>query len=291
MDPQLAFYICLASLGVGLLIFQVSTNLSEGANAYSSKFTKSSEATLAEMLVFMPPTAIMSMKLSCLALGLAAGWVVSLGLKMWWQQLIPMFFIGIPAFYLPDSMIKKAYRKRLKTFHLQMIDGLTIIMNSLKANLSFPDSIRVMSEEAEEPLASEFALVLQEVNLGLPMERALDNLSKRMPIDDLALFVASINTIYSMGSGLRVVCQNAIQLISQRFRVEMRIEAITSEGRMQALVLAMAPYLLMFVLYFIDPSLTETLFNTGKGMIILGIVIILDLLGFLFIRNITNIEV
>lgn len=290
MDPILIA--CLVGLGIAisLLGFSLTLSLEAGANEYSKKFTAKSAATLDEMMIFMPPGAILTFKITAAGAGLALGALLALKIPGG-AKLIPMIPLALGGFMLPDIYIQKAYERRMYMFHQQMVDGLNILSNGLKAGLSLPGAIQIMVDECSDPLAGEFRLVIQEVQLGQSLERALEGLTKRIPLQDLRLFVASVNTIYSMGTGLVEVCDNAVSVIRERFRIERRIQTLTAEGRMQALMLASAPFVLMFVLYFIDPSLVEKLFTTVAGMIILVFVCIFDLVGFLIIRKITNIEV
>ncbi len=290
MDPILIA--CLVGLGIAisLLGFSLTLSLEAGANEYSRKFTAKSAATLDEMMIFMPPGAILTFKITAAGVGLALGALLALKIPGG-AKLIPMIPLALGGFMLPDIYIQKAYERRMYMFHQQMVDGLNILSNGLKAGLSLPGAIQIMVDECPDPLAGEFRLVIQEVQLGQSLERALEGLTKRIPLQDLRLFVASVNTIYSMGTGLVEVCDNAVSVIRERFRIERRIQTLTAEGRMQAVMLASAPFALMFVLYFIDPSLVEKLFTTVAGMIILVFVCIFDLVGFLIIRKITNIEV
>lgn len=287
--PFLFVYLALASLSVGLSGFTVMASLAAGGEAYAQKFTKKSEATLAEMMIFMPTTWLISLKLSASFAAALIGGLLGLGLPGG-AKLIPVFFLAIPAFFVPDILIKRSYKSRLYKFRMQMIDGLQILSNSVKANLSFVDAIKMMTEESQQPLAGEFGLVLQEVTLGLPLERALENLTKRMPVQDLHLFVASINTIYSMGEGIVEVCEKTVIMVQERFRVERRIETLTAEGKTQSMMLTSAPFVLMIALYFIDPNLPAQLFTTVAGFVILIIVIVLDVIGYLVINKIVDIK-
>jgi tight adherence protein B len=283
-------YLAAASLSVGLAGFAATSSLSAGSEAYSKRFAGESEATLGEMFIYMPATFIMTLKLSCSLVGAMLGFLLGLGLPKVEAQIIPVVFLALPCFFIPDIVIRKAYKDRLYKFRMQMIDGLQVLSNSVKANLSFVDAIKLMCDESQQPLSGEFRLVIQEVSLGLALERALENLTKRMPVQDLHLFVASINTIYSMGEGIVEVCEKTVAMVQERFRVERRIETLTAEGKTQSLILTSAPFVLMIALYFIDPNLPAQLFTTVAGFIILVTVIILDAIGYFVINKIVDIK-
>jgi tight adherence protein B len=242
------------------------------------------------MFVFMPSTWILTMKLSCslVAALFAAALFAALPPL---QLLVPALAFAVPAFFVPDILIKRAYRNRIRKFHLQMIDGLTVISNSMKSGLSFQDSMKMMTDELRDPIAGEFRLVLREITIGQSQERALENLTRRIPLEDLTLFVASINAVHRMGKGIPEICERALHVIEERFRIERHVETLTAEGKAQAFVLTSAPFALMLMLYFIDPGLIWILFNTFPGIIILISVIFLDVIGYIIIRRITTIDV
>jgi tight adherence protein B len=289
-NPYLVLFIVMGAAAIGTLIFVITSSLSAGADEYSRRFTKSSEATLDEMFVYMPPSWIMTMKMACAAT--AALFVAALFSALEpMQLLIPVIIFSIPAFFVPDILIKRAYNKRLTKFHLQMVDALTIISNSMKSGLAFPDAMRMMTEELKDPIAGEFKLVLREVSLGQTQERALENLTKRVAIEDLHLFVASINAVHRMGKGIPEICERALQVVQERFRIERHVQTLTAQGKAQAYILTAAPFALMGMLFFIDAELVWILFNTFAGIMIFISVVILDTIGFLIIRRITDIDV
>ncbi len=289
-NAWLVTYLIMASLSVGLCGFTLTSAMAAGSEAYSKRFAGASEATLGEMFIYMPATFIMTLKLACMGFGAAVGFLVGIGLPNMQAQFIPIIFLSVPCFFIPDIIIKRAYASRIYKFRLQMIDGLQILSNSVKANLSFIDAIKLMVNESQDPLAGEFRLVVQEVSLGLSLERALENLTKRIPVQDLHLFVASINTIFSMGEGIIEVCEKTVLMVQERFRVERRIETLTAEGKTQSLILTSAPFALMLILFFIDPNLPAQLFTTTAGFVILVMVIILDAIGYYVINKIVDIK-
>ncbi|MCC7391217.1 type II secretion system F family protein [Candidatus Sumerlaeota bacterium] len=289
-NAWLVTYLIMASLSVGLCGFTLTSAMAAGSEAYSKRFAGASEATLGEMFIYMPATFIMTLKLACMGFGAAVGFLVGIGLPNMQAQFIPIIFLSVPCFFIPDIIIKRAYASRIYKFRLQMIDGLQILSNSVKANLSFIDAIKLMVNESQDPLAGEFRLVVQEVSLGLSLERALENLTKRIPVQDLHLFVASINTIFSMGEGIIEVCEKTVLMVQERFRVERRIETLTAEGKTQSLILTSAPFALMLILFFIDPNLPAQLFTTTAGFVILVMVIVLDAIGYYVINKIVDIK-
>lgn len=289
-DPMLLGFVTMAALALGLLVYVILRSLTAGAEEYGKRFTKDAEATLDEMFVYMPPSWILTLKLSCSATAGLIGAAIFASLPPT-QLLVPILIAAVPAFFAPDIMIKRAYAKRIAKFHTQMVDGLTVLSNSMRSGLSFSDSMKMMTEEVRDPLAGEFKLVMREISLGQSQEKALENLTRRVPLEDLNLFVASINAVSRMGKGIPEICERALHVIQERFRITRRIDTMTSEGRAQAFMLCSAPFALMAILYFIDPSLTGMLFTTFPGAVILIAVIILDVIGYLIIWRIISIDI
>lgn len=291
MSMILLFYIFCGALCVGLATFVVTSSLQAGAEEYTDRFTHKAEVTLSEMFIYMPPGWIFTLKILGAAMGALVGLVATVYLDSLLIKFIVTLVCAIPGFFIPDVIIKRMHKKRLVTFNYQMIDALQIISNSLKSGLSFQNALKLMVQEMPDPISVEFSLVLRETHMGVSMEKALDNLARRVPLQDVWIFVASVNTIYRYGGGISEICERVMQTIRDRYKVSKKVDSLTAEGNMQAVVLGITPFALAVIIHLIDPSLSKILFTTTPGIIILLIVIILDALGYYFIKRISNIEV
>jgi tight adherence protein B len=285
-----------AAIAAASIGWFVSAALAAGASEYTSRyqsretFSRPLSPSMGEKLLFMPAGTFIILKVVCAAIGMIIGACLGTYLQGF-QKLLPILMLGFPGYMMPDMWRSKARAARLKKFNIQMIDGLRSISYSMRSGLPFPDAVLNIAQNMNEPISVEFGLVYNEWRLNLPIEDAMENLWKRMPVDDLRLFVVSFKTVHSKGGRLREICEKNMQLIQQRMQVEEKIDSMTAEGRLQSYMLSLAPLFLMGVLYFIDPTLVLPLFTTFTGIVLLFIALVLDVIGFFAIRFITTVKV
>lgn len=291
MPSVLHFFVFLAACSLGMVAYVIVASLDAGANAYSKRFREAQSATIVDMLGFMPTSWVMTLRLT---FGFATGFPGMLfGLFMNGPSPLVLVYaaaFSIPGMILPDLIVRRARNARTEKIHTQLIDGLRVLSNGLRASLSLTQSLKMVAAETPEPFSAEVKLVLQETDLGVPVEKALENLANRNPINDLALFVASVNTVHQMGGGLSEICDKTVALVSERFKATRKMETLTAEGRTQALVMALMPFVLLIMMYMIEPDLSRYLFTTFIGVGILILVVVLDLVGYYFIWKLTRID-
>jgi tight adherence protein B len=129
------------------------------------------------------------------------------------------------------------------------------------------------------------------VGLGLPLDRALTNLVRRMESDDLDLIVTAINIQHEVGGNLAMILETISSTIRERMRIHREIKSITAQQRLTGYVLAFMPFALAGVLFVINPTYMARLFQPGPMLCIPIGAVLLVVLGFLVIRKIVSIEV
>jgi tight adherence protein B len=189
-------------------------------------------------------------------------------------------------------LLVRYYRKRrIKSFNTQLVDALQAMANAFKAGLTFPQAIEHVSREAMAPLAQEFTLFVREVKLGVQLEEALVNMSKRVGSDDLELVVVSTNIARSLGGNMAEMFETISSTIRERFRLEGKIEGLTSQGKLQGWVVAAMPGLLGLVLNMMRPDLMQPMLNHLFGYILVFLIMVMEAMGILIIRRIVNIDI
>ena len=123
------------------------------------------------------------------------------------------------------------------------------------------------------------------------MDDALDNMSKRIGSDDFELVSTAVITARQTGGELTGTLERLAGLIRERMRINNKLKAMTSMGRLQALMIGCMPFLLLWGMYYVSPGMVSGFFNTPVGYIAMLVVIILDIVGFLVIKKITTIDV
>ncbi len=212
---------------------------------------------------------------------------------------LPRVFIGLPLglvmgsliWFIPKPLINHMVRKRTEKFVYQMVDGLNLMSNGLKSGLSVPQSFGLVTQEMPNPMQQEFGLVLNENKLGVSLEDALTNLSKRMVAEDVEMFVTSVNILKETGGNLSETFDTIVTTIRERIKVQKRISAMTAQGLMQGYFLLAVPPIMLVVFYQSDPEFMMPLFTHWLGWLILTVILLLEVTCFFVIMKIIKIEV
>jgi len=173
----------------------------------------------------------------------------------------------------------------------QMVDGLTIMANGIKAGLSVTQTMERVVENMNNPISQEFGLVLSQIRLGRSVEDALIEFGERIPRADIQMFVTSINILKETGGNLAETFTTIVLTIRERQKIEKKIEAMTAQGMMQGLIVSMIPFVLIGLFFVMDPSFIAPLFNSALGLVIFLIIIGLVIIGGITVRKIVKIEV
>jgi|SRR5579859_4918338 len=240
---------------------------------------------------------------------IAASTVLSVGLMFfltqglndsgwkWFIRVILLLVAGYGPFSiplgwtLPRKVLDLMWKRRVRKFDEQMLDGLSFLANSLKAGLSLLQAIDMIVQELPNPLSQEWALVLSQQKLGVRIEEALVNLEKRLNSDDIQIIITSINILRESGGNLAEVFDTIAYTIRERRKVEGKIDAMTAQGRMQGIILVMMPFALGYILWLMEPEVIARMWQTLVGWIMLAFMLLLQFIGWLIIKKVVTIEV
>lgn len=204
------------------------------------------------------------------------------------------FSVGaIVGFILPRIYIKRQQRVRLIKFNDQLPDMLNLMVNGLRAGYSTMQAMESISKEMPTPICDEFRRCVQEMQLGIPTERALDNLIRRIPSDDLDFVVTSINVQREVGGNLAEILDTISFTIRERVRIKGEIRVLTAQVRSSGIFLSIIPIALTVVLWFLNPEYLMTFFdyNVYCGAGALGCAGGLIAAGYFVMMRIADIEV
>ncbi len=224
----------------------------------------------------------------------ALGVVLFPALKNVWA-LAAAVIIG---YYAPIWYVHRRQNKRLQAFNDALADTVTLIANSLRAGSSFLQSLEMVTREAQPPISTEFARVVREVSIGLPLEQALNNLTGRVKSSDLDLMATAIAIQYQVGGNLAEILDTIAETIRERVRIKGEIRTLTAQQRLSGYIVGFLPVgLLLFLMVaapkFINPmfQIPPGIYGVPLGVVLLAIAGIMMGIGFLIIRRIVNIEV
>jgi tight adherence protein B len=199
-----------------------------------------------------------------------------------------VFFVGWKA---PKPIVDFFENKRKKLYATQMVDGLNLLANGLRAGLTMPQAIGMVVDEMPAPISQEFNLVLQQAKIGVPLDEALENLKKRVYTEDNEMFVTSVNILRETGGNLAETFDTIVLVIRERVRLQLKIDTYVASGKIQAYIIGAMPFLMMMMFGSGDPEYFPMLFGTPLGIIALIVICGMVSLGMWVILKIIDIKV
>ena len=220
-----------------------------------------------------------------LVLGAGAGSFV------WRRDVIVTAVACLLGFFAPRAYVGLRRGRRLKAFNEQLGDTINLMVNSIRAGYSILQAMRAVSEEMAPPISEEFGRVVQEVQLGIPLEEALAHMLRRVPSEDLDMMITAINIQREVGGNLAEVLESISFTIRERIRIKGEIKALTAQSRISGYMVALVPVVLAGVIYLINPDFMGLLFEHTCGHIMLGVAVVGIGAGFFVINKVVDIDV
>lgn len=223
---------------------------------------------------------------------LVGGFAGGLGLLGWLVTASGMVALLATALgaWLPYLHVNRKKTKRLAAFEEQFPEAVELVARSLRAGHPFSASLKLASEECEQPVQGEFRQVFEEQRLGLPLDDALIGLAQRVDMVDTRIFVTAVMIQREVGGNLAEVLDNLSHLIRERFKLRGQLRTLTAEGRMSMYVLLALPPVLAAIMYVLNREYIMTLFETPVGSTLLVVSAVLQFLGYLWMRGIIKIK-
>jgi len=198
--------------------------------------------------------------------------------------------VGAGIGLMPLLYIQFQKKRRLRAFANQLPFALDLIKSSLEAGHSLQRALQVLVAEFADPLGSEFRTVLEQNRIGLPLPRALEDMLKRVPEDDLRLLVVAVRVQTEVGSSLAQIVGRLSEIVRIRQRLRLQIKALTAQSRFGGLVVGCLPVVVLLLFSLIQPGYTDQLFHDPTGQKILKFAIASDLLALITIRRLLRVN-
>lgn len=253
-------------------------------DAYELRQTTQAQQSLEEMFIFLDARKLFWINSAIAIVFFLISWILLDNLKF-------MILSGLIGFFGPRIFLMQMKKRRDGKFAAQFINALMMLGDGLRAGLNLPQAIELVEKEAYPPISQEFGLVAREYRLGVPIEKALAGMTKRVENKDLELLVTCVQIVYSMGGNLIEVFETLSMLIRERTKLEKKMGALTSQGKLQGLVVGLLPTFLGGLMFFMQPDLMLIMFRSPIGNIALMVMVALQITGFLILRKLTQITV
>ncbi len=204
------------------------------------------------------------------------------------------FLIGAVVGYIaPGLYVRQQQARRLNRFNEQLSDMLNLMVNGLRAGYSTLQAMEAVSKELPSPICDEFRRVVQEMQIGIPMDAALANLLRRIPSDDLDFVITAINVQREVGGNLSEILDTISFTIRERVKIKGEVRVITSQVRASGTLLSLIPIFLTLVLWFMNPKYLMSFQDAGPYCAAIAAVVVITLisLGYFVMMRIATIEV
>jgi tight adherence protein B len=199
--------------------------------------------------------------------------------------------IGLVMGAAPLAYVLHKRSRRLDSFQQGLPEALDLMVSALRAGHSLVAAIGSVARECADPVGCEFKTCFEEQNYGLELKSALDNLIKRVPLQDLRIFSTAIMIQKESGGNLAEVLDKTSHVIRERFRLKRQVSVHTAQGRMTGWVLTFLPIVLGVILYFVNPEMISILWRNPTGIKMLWTAGGMIVVGGFIIHNIVNMDV
>ena len=181
--------------------------------------------------------------------------------------------------------------KRREKFNLQLPEALATMSNALRAGFSISQAFDSVVEQGEKPMCEEFAILQQQLKIGMSFEEALESMSQRVGSDDLTLVTTAILISRKTGGNVTEIFDKISETIRGRQKIERKVKTLTAQGRMQGIIVSAMPVFLGLVMTIIKPGLMIPYLTSPLGVLSVLVMCALIFVGWMMIRKIIKIDV
>lgn len=271
-------------LCVGCVVWVLLQLADKRLEKQKETLAQQASTTLADMFIFLDADKMFRYNVTAM---------VVLPALVWFLTANPLFTVValVATFVLPKYYVNHLRVTRLKTLEKQLPDALLMVTGAMSAGASLNVALESMVKEQRPPIAQEFELMLREQRMGVDFDAALRNMEKRNPVPDFALVISALRISREVGGNLAEILNSLAETLREKQTMEGKIASLTAQGKIQGVVMTCLPLLVMFALMQIEPVAMHPLFTTWPGYLTLAVIMVMEVMGYFFIRKITRIDV
>jgi tight adherence protein B len=230
-----------------------------------------------------PSALIVFSLLTGIAVGTVGGLLV--------RQALAVPLLGAGGAFLPVLWLRHRRSVRLKKFEERFPEALDLLSRAIRAGHAFQSAMGMVASELGEPVGPEFKKTFDQQNFGLPLRDALNELAGRVPLLDMRFFVTAVMIQRDTGGNLAEILDNLAHVVRERFKILRQVRVHTAHGRFTAWVLLALPAVLAIALNVINPEHMGVLFHERMGQMLILAAIVMETVGYFWIRQVIKIEV
>jgi tight adherence protein B len=225
--------------------------------------------------------------LMCLVSGLG----LAVAVKLFVPQLLVIVVAGLIGAVAPVVALLRQRTARMHRFEEQFPDALDLLSRAVRAGHAFQAAMGMVATELPSPVGPEFKKTFEQQNFGLPLRDAMNELADRVPLLDVQFFVTAVAIQRESGGNLAEILDNLANVVRERFKIQRQVRVHTAHGRFTGYVLLGLPAFLAVALSFIAPEQMKLLFYERLGQMMVMGAMVLQVIGFFWIRQVIKIEV
>jgi tight adherence protein B len=247
--------------------------------------------TLADLQITMQQAAVNMTTGSFLLLtvGLSSG--LGLGSFVLFRNWILSILLGVLGAWGPYLWLKRRRNRRMYAFEEGLPEAIDLLGRAIRAGHPLSSGLKMVADETQEPIAGEFQRTFEEHRFGVPFDDAIQDLADRVDIVDVRILVTAILIQREVGGNLAEVLDNLASVIRARFTIRRQLRVYTAQGRMSGYVLAALPIVVGAIIYMLNPEYGSLMFTKSLGRFFLGLAATMQIIGYLWIRKIINIDI
>ena len=188
-------------------------------------------------------------------------------------------------------LLKRKRTIRINKFEEHFPEALDLLSRAVRAGHAFSAGMKMVADELADPVGPEFRKAFEEQNYGLPLKESLNGMADRIPLLDVRFFATAVLIQRETGGNLAEILDNLANVVRERFKIRRQVRVHTAHGRFTGYVLMALPGFLAVALMFINPEHMNLLFEEKIGQMMIVACIVMQAIGFVWIKQIVKIEV
>ena len=273
-----------AFISIIMLVFFAIYYFEKLSLRYKERFTKEANANLTELFIFINPVEIYILNIIVLIAAFFSMWYLTGVVPL---AVITSIILGISPRFIWKILRDKRHQRFLKA----LPDALNSISNMMRAGANLNVALETVVSESRGPVSDEFGLFLRELKIGVEHNHALDNLTERIPLEELKLVTSAMKISREIGGSLADVLERLGETLRRKIEMEGKIKALTAQGKAQGYVMTSLPVVCAFALMKMEPEAMSRLFTEWFGCLACVVFFVFLTIGYIFIRKIVSIDV